>query len=104
MTFSSGVVNEYKLDSVEVLKDAQLKVTRRSDSYVVETAVPLASLGLKPGTALSLRGDFGVTYGDPAGQRTRLRSCWNNQHTGIVDDAVFELILEPKNWGELLFR
>ena len=52
---------------------------------MVETAVPLASLGLKPGTALSLRGDFGVTYGDPAGQRTRLRSCWNNQHTGEPD-------------------
>ena len=104
MTFSSGVVKEYKLDSVEVLKDVQLKITRRGDSYVVEAAVPLTSLGLKLSAALSLRGDFGVTYGDAAGQRTRLRNYWNNQHTGIVDDAVFELTLEPKNWGELLFK
>lgn len=104
MTFSSGVVKNYKLDSVEVLNDAQVKVTKRGDSYVVEAAVPLASLGLKPSTALSLHGDFGVTYGDAAGQRTRLRNYWNNQHTGIVDDAVFELMLEPKNWGEVRFR
>ena len=87
-----------------MLKDAQLNVTKRGDGYVVEAAVPLASFGLKPSAGLSLRGDFGVTYGDAAGQRTRLRNYWNNQHTGIVDDAVFELMLEPKNWGELLFK
>ena len=72
MTFSSGVVKEYKVDSVEVLKDAAVKVTRRGDGYVVEAAVHLTALGLKPGAPLSLRGDFGVTYGDAAGQRTRL--------------------------------
>jgi len=26
---------------------------------------------------------------------------WNSQHTGIVDDAVFELKMEPRNWGEI---
>ena len=55
-------------------------------------------------TGLTLRGDFGVTHGDPAGKRTRLRTYWSNQHTGIVDDAVFELMLEPKHWGEVTFR
>jgi hypothetical protein len=104
MTFSSGVVREYKMNSVEVLKDAQLKVTQRGDGYLVEAALPLAALELKPAEGLSLRGDFGATHGDSAGQRTRLRSYWNNQHTGIVDDAVFELMLEPKNWGELIFK
>lgn len=28
----------------------------------------------------------------------------DNQHTGIVDAAVFELMLEPKNWGEVTFQ
>jgi hypothetical protein len=51
-----------------------------------------------------VRGDFGVTHGDQASQRTRLRTYWSNQHTGIVDDAVFELMIEPKNWGELIFK
>ena len=52
---------------------------------------------------MELHGDFGVTYGDPAGQRTRLRTYWANQHTGIVDDAVAELKMEPRLWGTLLF-
>ena len=59
------------------------------------------ALGLKPSAGLALRGDFGVTH---AGKRTRLRTFWSNQHTGIVDDAVFELMLEPKNWGEMTFQ
>jgi hypothetical protein len=33
-----------------------------------------------------------------------LRTYWNNQHTGIVNDEVFELMMEPKNWGELNFK
>ena len=55
------------------------------------------------GGSASPRRPFGVTYGDPAGQRTRLRSYWSNQHTGIVDDAVFELVLEPRYWAEIVF-
>lgn len=102
--FSSGVVKAYAVDYVEVLTNVEIKVTLRDNSYVVEAAVPLAQLGLKPAANVPLRGDFGVTHGDAAGQRTRLRSYWSNQHTGIVDDAVFELKLEPANWGEISFQ
>jgi hypothetical protein len=97
------VIKEYTVDSVEVLESTRIKVTRRNEGYVVEATIPLSALNLKPTDGLILRGDFGVTFGDPAGQRTRLRSYWSNQHTGITDDAVFELMLEPKNWGELTF-
>jgi len=104
-TFSSGVVKEYKMDFVDVLTDAGVEVkVRPGQGYTVEAAIPLEVLGVKPTDGLTLRGDFGVTHGDPGGTRTRLRTCWSNQHTGIVDDAVFELILEPKNWGELTFK
>ena len=102
-TFSSGVVKSYVMEFVDVLADAQIKITKRGDGYVVEAAIPLAALGLAPSDGLALRGDFGATHGDPAGQRTRLRTYWSNQHTGIVDDAVFELQMEPKNWGEIVF-
>ncbi len=102
--FSSGVVKAYAMDFVDVLADAKIIVTKRGDGYTVEAAIPFAALDFKPLDGLNLRGDFGVTHGDPAGGRTRLRTYWNNQHTGIVDDAVFELMLEPKNWGELTFR
>jgi sugar lactone lactonase YvrE len=103
-TFSSGVVKDYEVDSVVVAGDVSIKVTKRTGGYVVEASVPLATLGLHPASGLKLRGDFGVTFGDPAGQRTRLRNHWSNQHTGLVDDAVFELMMEPKNWGELVFE
>jgi len=47
---------------------------------------------------------MGATYGDPAGTRTRLRNYWSNQETGIVDDAVYELMMKPKNWGEIVLE
>jgi hypothetical protein len=102
--FSSGIVPEYRLDSVRVAPEARIEVKRRGDAYLVELAIPLATLGLKPEDGLTLRADFGVTHGDPGGRDTVLRSYWSNQDTGIVNDEVFELEMEPKNWGELRFR
>lgn len=84
--------------------EAVLKVNVDKDRYVVEAAVPLAALGLKPTPGLTLRGDLGVTHADLSGVRTRLRSYWANQQTGLVDDVVFELQLTPKNWGEISFK
>ena len=66
--------------------------------------MPLATLGLRLKPGLALRGDVGVTHGDPSGTRTKLRTHWANQQTGLVDDIVFELQLTPKNWGEIIFR
>jgi hypothetical protein len=102
--FSSGVIKKYTVESVEVLSDAKIEVKVEGGRYKVEAAIPLSVLGLKPADGLKLHGDLGVTHGDTAGKRTRLRTYWSNQHTGIVDDAVFELMMEPKNWGELLFK
>jgi hypothetical protein len=102
-TFSSGVVHSYPMDFVDVLADAKITVKTRADGYVVEAVIPLSDLGVKLSAGLVLSGDFGATHGGPGGTRTRLRTYWNNQHTGLVDDAVFELQMEPKNWGELQF-
>ncbi|MBC7980273.1 MAG: hypothetical protein H7Y36_06895 [Armatimonadetes bacterium] len=102
--FSSGVIKSFNVESVLTLSDAKIEVKKDADRYLIEAAIPLNALDLKPVPGLTLRGDFGVTHGDPAGKRTRLRSYWSNQHTGIVDDAVFELMLEPKNWAEFTFE
>jgi len=103
-TFSSGVIKEYSMDSVVVLSHARIHVKKEGNRYVVEAAIPLADLGLKPAPGLTLRGDVGVTHGDKAGLDTVLRTYWSNQVTGIVNDEVFELKMEPKNWGELTFQ
>lgn len=104
-TFSSGVVKEYPMDSVVVLDAAKIevKVDAQGKRYVVEAAIPLAALGLKLTDGLALRGDFGATHGDKSGKDTMLRSHWNNQATGIVNDEVFELRMGPANWGEITF-
>ena len=103
--FSSGVVKAYTMDYVDTVADAKftVKITQ-GKGYSVEAVIPLTALGLTPTHGLILRGDLGVTHGDPAGDRTRLRTYWSNQQTGIVDDAVYELKMEPKNWGELAFE
>jgi hypothetical protein len=75
----------------------------RANGYVVEAAIPLSDLRFNPFRAAERRGDFGATHGGSDGTSTRLRTYWNNQDTGRVDDAVSELIVEPKNWGGLLF-
>jgi hypothetical protein len=104
-TFSSGVVKEYVVDSVVVLAEAKVsvKVDAQAKRYVVEAAIPLAALGLKITDGLALRGDFGATHGDKSGNDTMLRTHWNNQTTGIVNDEVFELRMEPANLGEITF-
>jgi hypothetical protein len=104
--FFSGTVRDgYEVQSVLVLEEAKIEVkTAKDRSYVVEAAIPLAALGLRPAPQLKLSGDFGVTYGDPAGKDTVLRNYWNNQATGIVADEVWELKLEPANWGQLVFE
>ncbi len=104
--FSSGVIKEYPMDSVATLPDAkvEVKLDSQNKKYVVEAAIPLASIGLKPADGLALRGDFGVTHGDKSGKDTLLRTHWNNQATGLVNDEVFELKMEPANWGEISFQ
>ena len=104
--FSSGVIKNYRMDYVSVVEGVKIKMLkgRRDWGYVVEAAVPWGALGVRPTHGMKLRADFGATHGAAEGQRTRLRTYWNNQHTGTVDDEVFELKMEPKNWGQLNFR
>lgn len=103
--FTSGVVRQFSVDYVAVLSDARIEVHVRPDrrGYVVEAAVPWSALGFTPLPGTLYRGDLGVTHGTAGGDRTRLRTYWSNQETGLVDDAVFELKLAPKNWGQIVF-
>jgi hypothetical protein len=102
-TFSSGVVKGYVVDSVELIKDAKIEVRKRNDGYLIEAAIQLAALGLQLEPGFATTGDFGVTHGNE-GKQTTLRTFWSNQSTGIVDDDVFELKLQPGNWGEIVFQ
>jgi len=105
--YFSGTVKEgYVIESVKVLDNVkvEVKADEKAKRYVVEAAVPLADLGLKPAADLTLSGDFGATFGDQAGKDTVLRSHWSNQATGIVADEVWELVPQPQNWGQITFQ
>ncbi|MCY3021892.1 MAG: PQQ-binding-like beta-propeller repeat protein [Planctomycetota bacterium] len=105
-SFSSGVIKDYQMDSVIVLKDAKIdvKTDAVNKRYVVEAALPFAALRLTPSEGLVLRADVGATHGDKAGRDTVLRTHWSNQNTGLVSDEVFELQMTPANWGELQLK
>lgn len=104
--FTSGVIDSYIMDYVSVLDSAKIevKVDQKQKLYTVQAAIPLKDLGLNPINTALYKADFGVTHGDPSGQRTRLRTHWSNQQTGLVADAVFELMMYPQNWGAIKFK
>lgn len=105
--FTSGLEREgYRMDSVTVHRDWKIEVRRdqRRGRYTVEAAVPLSALGIRPELGMKLRGDIGVTHGDDAGRDAVLRTYWNNQHTGLVADEVYELKMQPAHWGRIAFE
>ena len=67
-----------------------------------EFSVPLARLGIVPGSGQAVRGDLGVLRGD--GRRTMQRVYWNNKSTGLVSDTPSEAELTPALWGTLRFE
>ena len=104
-TFGSGVIHAFPVDSVRLVEEAQIQVTVTDKaSYIVEAAIPLKALGLEPKSGLELQGDFGVTCSNTDGTDTTQRVYWSNQNTGMVADEVFELKIEPRNWGTIRFK
>jgi hypothetical protein len=89
---------------VGVVRSAEIKLALGKTGYTVEAAIPWRELGPRLPAGAVLRGDFGVTYGDDKGGDTLMRNHWANQHTGIVNDEVFELRMQPEYWGALEFR
>jgi hypothetical protein len=107
VAFSSPWRTE-NVDVVKRLASAKLNVAVGRNAagrggYIVEAAIPLAQLGLKPEPGQEYRADFGVLYGDAAGLVTGLRSYWSNQNTGLVSDVPGEIMLQPNTWGTVQF-
>ncbi len=107
MKFSSGVYRDgVWMESVTFPQTVTLQVKLADDKkgYVVEAAIPWSLLGTTPAAGLALRGDVGATHGNKAGNDTVLRSYWANLSTGLVSDEVEELMMVPRNWGELALK
>ncbi len=103
VTFTSPWRSE-TVDSVKRLDGVAIAVMKDQGGYRVEAAIPLETLGLHRPAGQTLRGDFGVIRGDPAGTINMFRSYWANANTMLVNDVPGEIMLMPKLWGEIRFE
>ena len=103
VTFTSPWRSE-TVDSVVKINDAQIKVNLNGNSYEIEAAIPIKSLGVNKLSGLKIKGDFGVVYGDDKGTINFLRNYWSNKATGLVNDVPGEIMLSPVNWGTIKFK
>ncbi len=92
-----------KVDDVRKLDDVKVSVQVSEGGYRLEAAIPLAALGLGTVGGQTLRGDFGVIYGDRLGTVNLSRVYWSNQATGLVNDVPGETMLAPDLWGAIKF-
>lgn len=92
-----------KVDDVRRLESVKVNVQISEGGYRLEATVPLAELGLADLAGQTLRGDFGVIYGDRLGTVNLSRVYWSNPATGLVNDVPGETMLSPDLWGTITF-
>ncbi|MDD4932597.1 MAG: FlgD immunoglobulin-like domain containing protein [Methylacidiphilaceae bacterium] len=89
-----------RIDRVETLADARVRIEPEGDGYSLYAAVPLREIGFHPVPGGVYRGDFGIIYSDRSGTIDELRMYWANRQTGLVSDLASEAAIEPSRWGE----
>ena len=92
-----------KVDDVRKLENVRASVQISEGGYRLEATIPLSELGLEKAGGQTLRGDFGVIYGDRQGTVNLSRVYWSNQATGLVNDVPGETLLAPDLWGAVKF-
>jgi hypothetical protein len=95
---------ELTFDEVREITGTKLVRTSNEHGYVLEAAIPLAELKLKPVAGLRLKLDWGVLVAGPAGTEVLRRVYWANRGNQIVSDAPTEARLSPQFWGYALFH
>jgi hypothetical protein len=88
-------------ERVQVLENAQVKVTTRKEGYTVEASIPLATLGLALKRDMILHGDLGFITSDEQGLINTARVYWSNPKTNLVNDLPSEAWLYPQQWGQI---
>jgi len=95
-------VREYYVDAIDRLDPQQISIATTDTGYVVELAIPLATLGLTPDAEKVYKADFGILVGDEAGN-TITRTYWSNTNA-VNADVPTEAMATPNAWGELRFK
>ena len=95
---------ETRFDQIKKLDDVKLVRVGDDKQYVIEAAVPLRDLEIKPEPGLRLKLDWGVLVTGPDGNEVMRRIYWSNKATSIVADAPSEARLQPHLWGHVRFQ
>jgi len=95
---------EPRFDKIKQLDDVRLVRLGDDKQYVIEAAVPLRDLEIKPEPGLRLKLDWGVLVTGPDGNEVMRRIYWSNKATSIVADAPSEARLQPHLWGHVRFQ
>ena len=97
-------VGETTIDEVKRLEGVRMARSGGPNQYILQAAVPLAALGLKPEPGLRLKLDWGVLVSGPSGSEVLRRVTWANHASQIVADAPSEARLQPNLWGHARFH
>ena len=97
-------VGQVSFDRVVQLSNVNMAYVASDNSYVLEVAIPLDALGLKPADDMRLKLDWGVLSTDLNGNSVMQRLYWSNGATGIIADVPSEAMLHPDLWGYVLFH
>jgi hypothetical protein len=101
--FRSGTVERYFMAHVALIEAARIHVVKSGQGYIVEAAIPWKALMMSAPVGETIAGDFGVTFSGRNDQDTVRRVYWSNKATGIVNDEVAELRMDPEKWGLIRF-
>ncbi len=98
---SGEVANAVIRESVTLTSPRQATQTRTLRQETWEVSATLETLGFKPSSGKSLRGDIGILIGSSG--ETVQRLYWRNPLGGLVSDIPGEAMLSPAFWGVLEF-
>ena len=92
-----------RVAQVAVVQGAKVEVKREVKGYGITVDLSWADLGLTRPPAGILRGDVGVIFGDPSGQRVVRRCYYFDPGSQEVSDIPSEVRISPARWGNILF-
>ncbi|MCH7725454.1 MAG: hypothetical protein IH991_03070 [Planctomycetes bacterium] len=90
-----------KFDEVIELRNVKMAYSGNDNFYMLEAAIPLKQLGIRPLPGLLLKMDWGVISTD--GYKTTGRNYWADRTAVGVTDEPTEARLAPDLWGTIRF-
>jgi len=102
VVFASPAGTE-RVARVERIDGAKAEVTRDGKGYTLTLDLAWAHLGLAAAPSGVMRGDVGVIFGDPSGQRAVRRCYYFDPGSQEVSDMPSEVRVSPSRWGSIRF-